>query len=198
MKAIIKTLFITLAIAGLSACATIKDPTIFSEKKETFSPEPVKKVLVVIDMGLETDTLPSGFAFSKADNAKKMYEPLAQAMTAELKKSGIDADYQLHMTKATLVVPAGYSHVWIQKLDRFVHTKSSAGSYVSGRIWKATIVQWRPTAAAAEKFAVVFRSEYEADGPSCFMPTTLANKDECQKNYLRTVVDQWQKSGLKQ
>jgi hypothetical protein len=198
MKTIIKTLFVTLAIAGLSACATIKDPTIFSEKKETFTPEPVKKVLVVIDIGLEYDKLPSGLAFSKADNAKRMYEPVAQAMTAELKKSGIEADYQLHTTKATLSIPAGYSHVWLQKLDRFVHATGSAGSYVSGRIWKATIIQWRPSAPQAEKFRMVFRSEYEADGPWCFMPNTFANKDECQKNYLGTVVGQWEKSGLKQ
>ncbi|WP_431097318.1 hypothetical protein [Polaromonas aquatica] len=197
METIIKTLLITL-VAGLSGCATIKDPTIFSEKKETFTPEPVKKVLVVIDIGLEYDKLPSGFAFSKADNAKKMYDPLGQAMTAEVKKSGADADYQLHTTNATLVIPVGYSHVWIQKLDRFVHTTSSAGSSVSGRIWKATIIQWRPTAPAAEKFKAVFRSEYEADGPRCFMPNTFPNKDECQQNYVGTVVRQWQKSGLKQ
>lgn len=198
MKTIIRTLFVTLAIAGLSACATIKDPTVFSEKKEAFSPQPVKKVLVVIDIGLEADKLPSGFAASKADNAKRMYEPLGQAMTAEVKRSGADADFQLHMTNATLVIPSGYSHVWIQKLDRFIHTTGSAGSYVSGRIWKATIIQWRPTAPAAEKFTAVFRSEYEADGPRCFMPNTYPNKDECQKNYLGTVVGQWQKSGLKQ
>jgi len=195
MKAIIKTLFITLVIAALSACASIKDPKIYSEKKEDFSPEPVKKVLVVIDMGLEFDTLPSGLAFSKTDNAKRMYDPLGQAMIAELKKSGIEADYQLHLTKATLAIPPGYSHVWIQKLDRLVHTTSSVGSYVSGRIWKATIVQWQPP--APRKLTIAFRSEYEADGPQCFMPNTLANKDECQKNYLGTVVGQWQKSGLK-
>ena len=198
MKSIIKTVFITLAVAGLSACATIKDPTVFSEKKETFVPEPVKKVLVVIDIGLEGDKLPSGLVASKTDNAKRMYDPLGQAMAAEVKKSGADADYQLHMTQATLTIPAGYSHVWIQKLDRFIYTTSSRNSYVSGRIWKSTIIQWRPEAPTAEKMKIVFRSEYEADGPMCFMPNTFPNKDECQKNYLGTVVSQWQKSGLKQ
>lgn len=197
MKKVIRALCAALAIAVLGGCATIPDPKVFSERKETVAPLPVKKVLVVIDLSLEFDSLPSGLAFSKDDNAKKMYEPVANAMVKEVRASGSEADYLLHTTKASLNIPAGYSHVWMQRLDRLtMATSTRGGTSIGSRIWKATIGQ-RQT-AAAEKFTVVFSSEYEADSPWCFMPPLIGNKDDCQKKYLATAVQQWQKSGLKQ
>ncbi len=195
MKNLINALVIALTISALGGCATIPDPKLFSERKETVAPLPVKKVLVVVDLSLEFDSLASGLVFSKDDNARKMYDPVANAMVKEVRGSGAEADYLLHTTGATLTIPAGYSHVWMQRLDRFTKTTSTAGSWVSNRIWKATIGQ-RQT-AAAEKFTVLFSSEYEADSPWCFMPPLIGNKDDCQKKYLAALVQQWQKSGLK-
>jgi hypothetical protein len=196
MKDVIKALCATVAIAVLSGCATIPDPKVFSERKENVATLPVKKVLVVIDLSLEFDSLASGLVFSKDDNAKKMYEPIASAMVKEVRASGGEADYLLHTTRASLNIPTDYSHVWMQKLDRMTKTTSTAGSWVSNRVWKATIGQ-RQT-AAPEKFTVLFDSEYEADSPWCFMPPLIGNKEDCQKKYLAAVVQQWQKSGLKQ
>lgn len=196
MNNIIAALCAALAITVLGGCATIPDPKVFSEQRESVALLPVKKVLVVIDLSLEFDNLPSGLAFSKDDNAKKMYEPVANAMVKEVSTSGSEADYLLHTTKASLKIPAGYSHVWMQRLDRLtMATSTRGGTSIGSRIWKATIGQ-RQT-AAAEKFTVLFTSEYEADSPWCFMPPLIGNKDDCQKKYLASVVQQWQKSGLK-
>jgi hypothetical protein len=198
MKNIVKALFAALAIAVLSGCATpIPGPKIFSEQKGAVPPQPVKKVLVVVDMSLEFDQLPSGLAFSKDDNAKRMYEPVAKAMADEVRMSGGEADYVLHTTKATLNIPAEYSHVWLQKLDRFTKTSYNGGAggyYISGRIWKATIGQRQMT--TPERFDSIFISEYEADNPWCFMPPLITDKEGCQKRYMDNIVQQWRKSGL--
>lgn len=197
MKNVIKALFVALIISALGGCATIPDPKVFSERKETVTPLLVKKVLVVIDLSLEFEHLPSGLAYSKDDNAKTMYDPLANAMVREVRASGVEADHVLHTTKASLAIPAGYSHVWAQKLDRFVRMTSTAGSDISGRIWTASIGQ-RQATAPGERFVPVYRSEYEADGAWCFVRPMIDNKEDCQKKYIASVVRQWQKSGLKQ
>jgi hypothetical protein len=199
MKTVIKALAAALTIAILSGCATaIPDPKTFSEQKGAGPLQPVKKVLVVVDMSLEFDQLPSGLAFSKDDNAKRMYEPVAKAMVDEVRRSGGEADYVLHTTKATLNIPADYSHVWLQRLDRFAKTSYNGGAgghYISGRIWKATIGQQQK--ATPGKFDPVFTSEYEADNPWCFMPPLITDKEGCQKRYVDNIVQQWRKSGLK-
>jgi hypothetical protein len=196
MKSLTKWLFASLAICTLAGCATVPDPVVRTEQKENIALLPVKKVLVVIDLGIEFEYLPGGIGFSKEDNAKLRYEPIAKEMIKELKALGLEADYVLHTQTTKPVIPAGYTHLWVQRLNNFLLTTySKGGQYVSGRVWTATISQ-RQWSMSGDTFALVYRSEFASDGSECFSPRVLGNKDDCQKKFIATVVPQWRKSGL--
>jgi hypothetical protein len=186
------TLFVLVMTTG---CITIPSPKVFSEQKGSGTTQPPKNVLIVIDLSLEFDQLPSGVVFSKEDNAKKMYEPVAKKMVEEVKKTGAEASYVLHYTKASLDLSTEYSHVWLQRLDRLVKTSNNAGYYISSRIWRGSIAQRQ--AKTDSKLTLLYNVEYQADGPRCFTVQVIANKDDCQKEYITTVLGQWDKSGLK-
>lgn len=191
-----KWLLVLLTVGALAGCATVADPVVRSEQKETVTPLPVKKVLVVVDLGIEFEYLPGGMVYSKQDNAVWRYEPIAKEMVKELKGLGINADYVLHTEKARPVIPPGYSHVWMQRLSNFtLATYSTGDRLVDGRVWVGSLSQLQPQ-SPGQTFAVIYRSEYASDGPECFSPRVFGNKDDCQKKYVATVLQQWRKSGL--
>lgn len=195
MKIFYKWLLVLLTIGALSGCATVADPVVRSEQKENVALLPVKKVLVVFDLGLEFKHMPSGLLYSKMDNTIVRYEPVAKALVNELKAQGIDSDYVLHTEESAPFIPAEYSQVWVQRINKLMAITYQGGKSVEGRNWGALILQRQRTAMGGI-FAYVYSAEYIADGPECFTSRGFSNAVECRKTYMAFVAQQWRKSGL--
>ncbi len=179
--------------SSLTGCYTIPEAKVFSETGQSSEAVPVKKALVVIDISLEYDELPGGAVFSKDDNAKKMYGPIAQAMVDQIKAAGGNAEFIIHTSNASFSIPTEYSHAWVKRLTRMTHTRNSHGSFVSERIWDSRIIQ---KLEKSQSTITLFRSQYESDAPRCFMVNTFLNGEECKQKYISLLTQQWRKSGL--
>jgi hypothetical protein len=192
----IRNIALIIIVCILTGCATIPDPVKYEEKSNV-SPSKIaaKKVLVIFDMSIEYPFLPSGLIYSKEDNINKTYGEVAKTIVKSINDQGIEAEYKIHSSKAPLQIPSeGYSHILIEKLDKFTNVSSDQGNYTQYRLWDAQLLEL--TSLSSGNHTVLFTQTYSSDGVSCFFITLYGNKPACQAKYLELLMSHLSPIGI--
>lgn len=190
----ISAIFFTIFL--LSGCVSISDPVVF--RKQITPPVitadiPPKKVLIMFDFSLEYPYIPSGLVFSKEDNIDKTYGNVARILVKKIINQGVQADYLFHSTPTPLTQNySGYSHVLIEKLDKFTAVRSNYGTSSSYRQWNATLYE-----VQGSSLKPIFNEGYMSDGIACFSISQYANKDLCKTKYIDFLFAHLTSIGLK-
>ena len=177
-----------------SGCISVPDPVVHLEKNITVTNAHPEKVLFVIDLSLEYPYIPSGLVYSKEDNMNDTYGKVAKEIVKRMTEQNISAEYILHSSLVPMTLPtSGYSHILVEKLDRFVNHTSSAGSYLSSRTWTAVLFE----VTSASPLKQVYSQVYTSDGVDCFSIRQYASKEQCQSKYISLLLNHLVVIGVK-
>lgn len=175
-----------LALA-MTACATIDDPKILSETKHSRpNVVPPSKIMVVFDIALEKDYLPTGgLLVSASDWRDWTWGSIERSLQQWSKATGVEVTTQVHTDplQKPVLDAKGYSHVVFEKLTRGTGVSGSQGSYMKYRVWTVGVLGFDPS--TWPKPEVLYSATYTSDGINCFGAPLYGNKDQCKKNYLR-------------
>jgi hypothetical protein len=193
--------FLVLASLLLSGCSTtpMPDPVIAAEKSAPALATPARKILLVIDLGLETQAYGVNMNPRREAHLRSFYDPAAKALVDAATQAGFDADYLLVYDGS----PAGkrdgnYSHIWTQTLVRATsHTDLRSGNvFLNSRKWTGSVRQGAITGPGGS--TELYRSDYASDGVSCFNSLhIIPEKDACRNTYVRVLLAQLTKAGVR-
>jgi hypothetical protein len=187
MKSTIQRISGAIIALAMTACATIDDPTILSEtKRATPNDVPPSKIMVVFDISLEKDYLPTGgLLVSAADWRDWTWGSIERSFKQWSAVTGVEVTTLVHTDP--LQRPAfnakGYSHLIFEKLARGTGVSSSQGTYMKHRVWTVGVLG--VDSSGGPKSDALYSATYSSDGISCFGIPLYGNKNQCKKNYLR-------------
>jgi hypothetical protein len=181
--------WLSLAAAAVLAtgCASIDDPRAGREQRQG-QPVALGKVLVVVDY--RADMQANGNREKDAPALDQLYAPAADAMSAAVTAAGGQPTVAYVRFNEDLPQTAGYSHVWVQRLQGLSRVTQQYITYTKYRSWVGTISHRSDPGAALQ---VAYQSDYSSDGVMCFTATRWANRDQCQASYKAFVAGQLQK-----
>lgn len=187
MKSTLKRIGSILIALALTACATIDDPKVLSETKRS-TPNGVapSKILVVFDIGLEKDYLPTGgLLVSAADWRDRTWGSIERSFKQWSTTTGVEVTTLVHTdpVQRPVLNVKGYSHVVYEKLASGTGVSGSQGTYMKHRVWTVGVLS--VDSSGAPKPDALYSATYTSDGISCFGIPLYGNKDQCKKNYLK-------------
>lgn len=187
MKSIITRVGSAILALAMTACATIDDPKVLSEtKRNTPNDVPPSKIMVVFNIALEKDYLPTGgLLVSAADWRDRTWGSIERSLKQWSASTGVEVTTLVHtdpLQPPDLNVK-GYSHVVYEKLVRGTGVSGSQGTHMKYRVW--TVAVLGVDASGGPKPGPLYSATYTSDGISCFGGPLFGNKDQCKKNYLK-------------
>jgi len=176
------------AVLTLSGCRTIDPPAYVSTRKvEGAAPTKASKLLVVVDLALETSQ-------SLGRPSRKSYETFAAHLQQELVQRGLDARVVLN-SEPVLSVDADkhYDHAAILRLQS-MYSSSTYGN--RSRQWTLTVLQ-RDTLQAT-RLKPLQETRFVSDYEGCYQVqvTVRDNKEECRAGIVQFFVQQLQSAGV--
>lgn len=186
MKTLITRIGVAILALAMTACATIDDPKILSEsKRSTLNDVTPSKIMVVFDIALEKDYLPTGgLLITAADWRDWTWGSIERSFKQWSTATGVEVTTLVHTdpVQPPVIDAKGYSHVVYQKLVRGTGV-SGSGTYMKYRVWTVAVVG--VNASGGPKPDPLYSATYTSDGISCFGGPLYGNKDQCKKNYLK-------------
>ena len=177
----------TILALAMAACATIDDPKVLSEtKRSTPNDVPPSKIMVVFDIALERDYLPTGgLLVSAADWRDWTWGSVERSFKQWSAATGVEVTTMVHTdpVQPPILDAKGYSHVVYEKLARGTGVTGSQGHYMKYRVW--TVAVTGVNSSGRPKPDALYSATYSSDGISCFGGPMYGNKDQCKKNYLK-------------
>lgn len=189
MKSTITRIGIALLALAMTACATIDDPKVLSETQGR-SPNDVapRKILVVFDIALEKDYLPSGgLVVTAADWRDMTWGSIERSLKQWGATAGVEVATLVHTDplQPPVLNAKEYSHVVYEKLTRGTGVSGSHGTYMKNRVWTVAVRAVDPSGRTNPNS--VYSATYASDGITCFGLQLYGNKDQCKKNYLKVL-----------
>lgn len=179
----------TAALAlALTACATIDDPKVLSEtRRSTPNDVPPSKIMVVFDIALEKDYLPTGgLLVSAADWRDWTWGSIERSLKQWSTATGVEVTTVVHTdpVQRPVLATKGYSHVVYEKLAQGTGMSGSQGTSMKYRVWNVGVLAV-DAVSGAPKADALYTATYSSDGIACFGGPLYGNKDACKKNYLK-------------
>ncbi len=171
----------------MTACATIDDPEVLSETKRSSPNEvPPSKIMVVFDIAVEKDYLPTGgLLISAADWRDWTWGSIERSFKQWSTATGVEVTTLVHtdpLQRPALKVK-GYSHLVYEKLARGTGVSGSQGTLMKYRVWTVGVMGL--DSSGGPKSDPLYSATYTSDGISCFGGPLYGNKEQCKKNYLK-------------